>query len=275
MGYYYDWIAQQWRQGQGAEFTPAQRSRSAQRRTLLTGLLNEIDDGGDGVAKLYAGLLARHLITRDETLMREFGRDVVNQTGNAAHERAGPEHDAAAWNAMTKRPRRSPTNISLENGWAPPLGIRATWCWSAMTEHEAVLAAALDNLVRHDNAADRREDLPNCLELQHAMEVLNAIAGKKLWEPRRWGGVFAMAFFYFDARMKRYGFVKPDPAMLTPDDLSLLNDLIQLAQVLSGGNLTLMRNADQWQVGLVTPEPLLSKGLVRKPSTLGQNAVSR
>jgi hypothetical protein len=95
MGYYYDWIAQQWREGQSAEFTHAQRSRSAQRRILLSGLLNEIDDGSDSVAALYAGLLARHLITRDETLMREFGRDVVNQTGNAAHERAGPDYDAA------------------------------------------------------------------------------------------------------------------------------------------------------------------------------------
>ena len=95
MGYYYDWIAQRWREDQRAELTRAQRSRSAQRRSLLSALLYEIDDAGDGVAKLYAGLLARHLVSRDESLMREFGRDVVNQTGNAAHERAGPDHDAA------------------------------------------------------------------------------------------------------------------------------------------------------------------------------------
>jgi hypothetical protein len=45
---------------------------------------------------LTAGqLLARPLITRDETLMREFGREVVNQTGNGAHERAGPNSQAA------------------------------------------------------------------------------------------------------------------------------------------------------------------------------------
>ena len=95
MAYYYDWIAQRWRESQHTELTRAQRSRSAQRRILLTKLLNEIDDASDGVTRLYAGLLARHLVTRDESLMREFGRDVVNQTGTAAHARAGPDSQAA------------------------------------------------------------------------------------------------------------------------------------------------------------------------------------
>ena len=94
-GYYYDWVAEEWRKGERTQLTHAERVRCAQRRTLLVALLNEIGEGGDSVTKLYAGLLARHLITRDETLMREFGRDVVNQTGNAAHERAGPDYDAA------------------------------------------------------------------------------------------------------------------------------------------------------------------------------------
>jgi hypothetical protein len=65
--------------------------------------------------------------------------------------------------------------------WLPPLGCRATWMEPGrFSDREAVLAAALDTLVFHDNAADRRENCPNCVELQHAMEVLNAIAGEEL-----------------------------------------------------------------------------------------------
>jgi hypothetical protein len=68
--------------------------------------------------------------------------------------------------------------------WMPPV-CRATWMEpSRFSDREAALAAALDELVFHDNASDRREDCPNCVELQHAMEVLNAIAGEELWEPR-------------------------------------------------------------------------------------------
>jgi hypothetical protein len=94
-GYYYDWIREQWRQGERTTLTHAERVRCGQRRTLLMALLTEIRAGGDSVTTLYAQLLARHLITRDEALMREFGRVVVNQTGNAAHERADPDNQAA------------------------------------------------------------------------------------------------------------------------------------------------------------------------------------
>ena len=94
MGYYYDWIAEQWREGRCTELRRAERARNAQRRTLLLGLLNEIGAGGDSVATLYANLLARQLITSDETLMREFGRDVVNQTGNAAHDASSSRNES-------------------------------------------------------------------------------------------------------------------------------------------------------------------------------------
>lgn len=80
---------------------------------------------------------------------------------------------------------RATKTMKLDDWW-PPLGIRATWLEPGrFTEKESVLAAALDSLVRHDNAADLRVDRPNCVELQHAMDVLNEIVGKELWAPRR------------------------------------------------------------------------------------------
>lgn len=93
-GYYYDWVAEQWREGQSTELTRIQRRRNALRRTLLVNLLTEIRAGHDSIATLYAGLLARQLITSDETLMREFGRDVVNQTGNAAHDASSSRNES-------------------------------------------------------------------------------------------------------------------------------------------------------------------------------------
>ena len=76
-------------------------------------------------------------------------------------------------------------NMKLDDWW-PPLGIRATWLEPRFTARESTLLGALDALVRHDNAADVRADQPNCSELQHAMEVLNAFAGdKELWTPRQ------------------------------------------------------------------------------------------
>jgi hypothetical protein len=75
--------------------------------------------------------------------------------------------------------------MKLNEKWMPPLGCRATWLQPGrFSNRHAVLAAALDSLVMHDNAADRREDLPNCAQVQHAMEVLNEIAGEEIWKPR-------------------------------------------------------------------------------------------
>jgi hypothetical protein len=68
--------------------------------------------------------------------------------------------------------------MTLDDEWMPPLGCRATWLDPRrFSGREAVLAAALDRLVQHDYAADLREDAPNCVELQHAIRVLNALAG--------------------------------------------------------------------------------------------------
>jgi hypothetical protein len=47
-----------------------------------------------------------------------------------------------------------------------------------ITEREVILWRALEALVKHDAATDRREGLPYCAELQRAMEVLNEVSGQ-------------------------------------------------------------------------------------------------
>lgn len=71
--------------------------------------------------------------------------------------------------------------MTLEE-YQPPLGIRAIWRnGDRFTDWEMILLGALDALVRHDRAADWREGLPGCVELQHAERVLRAMAGSDLW----------------------------------------------------------------------------------------------
>jgi hypothetical protein len=79
MGWYYDWIAKKWQPRKA----PSQRQRQhhSRRRVLLRDLLGEIDTG-DSVTKLYAGLLARAVVARDQELMREYGRQIAEQTCN-------------------------------------------------------------------------------------------------------------------------------------------------------------------------------------------------
>jgi hypothetical protein len=85
MGYYYDWVNRQWVSRNHAEPTPVQRQQRARRRTLLDDLITDIEHGRNGEAYLYAGLLARTLVTTDEELMREFGKQVVRITGEPGH----------------------------------------------------------------------------------------------------------------------------------------------------------------------------------------------
>ena len=65
-------------------------------------------------------------------------------------------------------------------------GYRAPWNGprdlSGLTHREQVLARVLDGLAFHDFAADAHEGRPNCIELQHAIHVLNEIAGVALYE---------------------------------------------------------------------------------------------
>jgi hypothetical protein len=63
--------------------------------------------------------------------------------------------------------------------------IRASWLEPGRhTPSEVALLAVLDNLVRHDMAADIRAKSPNCVELQHAIKLLNDVSGSILYEPR-------------------------------------------------------------------------------------------
>ena len=74
MGYYYDWVNEQWVEKPLVK--PRPPSRVIPRRTLVSGLLEEMQKG-DGEAKLYAGLLACKLTTDNADLMKEFGKRIV------------------------------------------------------------------------------------------------------------------------------------------------------------------------------------------------------
>jgi hypothetical protein len=79
MGYYYDWINGKWIERERRDkptMGPSVRRRK-RRRTLIVELLTEIAEGNNSDAILYATMLARALVTTDEELMREYGKQVV------------------------------------------------------------------------------------------------------------------------------------------------------------------------------------------------------
>jgi hypothetical protein len=65
-------------------------------------------------------------------------------------------------------------------------GYRAPWYGprdlSGLTHREQVLARVLDQLALHDFAADVRDGAPHCVELQHAIHLLDEVAGITLYE---------------------------------------------------------------------------------------------
>lgn len=63
--------------------------------------------------------------------------------------------------------------------------IRATWLDPRLPKSHRRLTEALDNLIRHDNFQDTMHDRPHCIELQHAINVLNDFAGVELYKLRR------------------------------------------------------------------------------------------
>jgi hypothetical protein len=76
MGYYYDWMVQKWMPR--SKPTAAQKSQRAFRHGLIADLLTEIESGGDSAASLYAGMLARTLVTTDAALMDEYGERIAD-----------------------------------------------------------------------------------------------------------------------------------------------------------------------------------------------------
>lgn len=80
MGFYYDWVNDRWQE----KSTNGRRHRRIRAwRTLLPALVDEIENG-DSEGKLYAGLLARHIVTNDEILMEDHGKRVAKLTGEKA-----------------------------------------------------------------------------------------------------------------------------------------------------------------------------------------------
>jgi hypothetical protein len=83
MGYYYDWLERQWLPRHPRALSPREQRQRDHRAQLLRHLLNELQEDGDSVSQLYAGLLARSLISGDEELMRAFGKEVAERCEGA------------------------------------------------------------------------------------------------------------------------------------------------------------------------------------------------
>jgi hypothetical protein len=83
MAYVWNPLTERWKEldRDCREATPAQRRRTARRRELIQALLAELEAApADGVAVLYAGLLARYLVESDDLLLRELGPVVTART---------------------------------------------------------------------------------------------------------------------------------------------------------------------------------------------------
>jgi hypothetical protein len=92
MGYYYDWLDCRWLPLDHHEPGPRQRRLRSRRKHLLRELITEINEGGDGVARLYAALLARTLVA-DQELMQEYGERIVELSSESVASKDG--HGAA------------------------------------------------------------------------------------------------------------------------------------------------------------------------------------
>lgn len=80
MGYFYDWVEEKWKPKRDETLSLSERRQVNRRSTLLRELIAEIEQGGDGISRLYAGLLARALLATDEELMRDHGERIVKLT---------------------------------------------------------------------------------------------------------------------------------------------------------------------------------------------------
>lgn len=77
MGYFYDWLENRWVPiDHGRRLTPAQRRQIERHRQLVTDLITEVQKSR-GEIRLYASLLVRALVSSEELLMGEFGRQVA------------------------------------------------------------------------------------------------------------------------------------------------------------------------------------------------------
>jgi hypothetical protein len=78
MGYYYDWIDRKWEAiDHDRKLTVYKKKLIAERGKLIENLIDEIERM-DGVTGLYAQLLARALVKKDQLLMREYGERIAN-----------------------------------------------------------------------------------------------------------------------------------------------------------------------------------------------------
>jgi hypothetical protein len=91
MPYHYNWINKCWDEHeQPLGCGPYTVRSSARRFRLLPELIKEIETG-DGPTKLYAGMLARHILVSDidAQLMDEFGKTIADLTEGGKENKTG------------------------------------------------------------------------------------------------------------------------------------------------------------------------------------------
>jgi hypothetical protein len=76
-GYYYDWLDMRWAE----KTTPVAAISWPHYHRLVEELVEEMRRG-DSESRLYAGLLARKLIAGRLDLMKKYGREVAELSGN-------------------------------------------------------------------------------------------------------------------------------------------------------------------------------------------------
>jgi hypothetical protein len=80
MGYFWDEIDRRWQpkdRDRKYPLPPKVWEELERRGVLIKALLGQMKDGDDGVATLYAGLLAGRLCQSDELLMAAHGKEVA------------------------------------------------------------------------------------------------------------------------------------------------------------------------------------------------------
>lgn len=88
MGYYWNALDERWHPiDHHRQLTRQQRHQINRRSRLIAALIKEIESGDNSVISLYAGLLARCLVSADQELMREYGEQVAKQEGSKPDQR--------------------------------------------------------------------------------------------------------------------------------------------------------------------------------------------
>jgi hypothetical protein len=94
MGYFYNYLEKRWDPiNHDRQLNRQQRQQIERKKTLIAGLITEIEASNDSVVKLYVSLAARTLAATDELLLRAHGKRLAELGGGTQKE---PEQRRAA-----------------------------------------------------------------------------------------------------------------------------------------------------------------------------------